>query len=254
MHCDSLQYLPRRLRVSARGIDMANLPYVTATGNVTKALNAIAAAATPESVSQNFVKTILKIPGGSGDQMTSFLKKVGFVNPDGSPTEIYRKFRNSSTRGAAAAESLKFGYAPLYKRNEFLHELPDKDIKGLILEETGAAADSSAPGLILSCIKAIKQFASFDQQIENETPQEIPLASGDLVIERPPSDGGRTRQPQPKTIGLSVGYNINLNLPPTTDIAVFQRHIQKFEREPSLRRRWLNLMIICVRSGCQVIF
>ena len=88
---------------------MANLPYVTATGNVTRALNAIAAAATPESVSQNFVKTILKIPGGSGDQMTSFLKKIGFANSDGTPTDIYRRFRNTATRGRAAADSLKIG-------------------------------------------------------------------------------------------------------------------------------------------------
>ena len=45
---------------------MANLPYVTAPGNVTKALNAIISAATPEKVTQDFVKEMLKIPGGSG--------------------------------------------------------------------------------------------------------------------------------------------------------------------------------------------
>lgn len=76
-------------RLLLKGNSMANLPYVTSAGNVTKALQAIAAAATPDAVSQNFVKTILKIPGGSGDQMTSFLKKVGFANPDGTPTAIY---------------------------------------------------------------------------------------------------------------------------------------------------------------------
>ena len=120
---------------------MANLPYVTATGNVTRALKAIANAATPDNVTQNFVQTMLKIPGGSGTQMTSFLKKVGFANSDGAPSDIYKRFRNEATRGRAAAESLKFGYAPLYRRNEFLHELSDKDLKGLILEETGLAAD-----------------------------------------------------------------------------------------------------------------
>ncbi|MGN7932002.1 DUF5343 domain-containing protein [Sphingopyxis sp. 22461] len=200
---------------------MANLPYVTATGNVTKALNNIAAAATPDAVTQNFVKTILKVSGGSGNQMTSFLKKVGFVNPDGTPSEIYRKFRNSATRGAAAAESLKFGYAPLYKRNEFLHELSDKDIKGLILEETGAAADSSSPNLILSSIKGIKQFADF-----NKTEQ-LDISADSLSgtpLEQIPEIPGRDK-PQPERsagkIGLSVGYNINLNLPATSDIAVF---------------------------------
>lgn len=201
---------------------MANLPYVTATGNVTRALNAIAAAATPENVSQNFVKTILKIPGGSGNQMSAFLRKVGFANSDGSPTEIYRRFRNQTTRGEAAAASLKFGYAPLYKRNEFLHELTDKDLKGLILEETGLAADSNVPSLILSSIKAIRQFADFSAPKSIEGKEEV--APEDVSIPQVVAlsqQEGRSSPREGGSVGLSLGYNIHLNLPATTDIAVF---------------------------------
>ena len=100
---------------------MANLPYVTAPGNVTKALNGIAEAATPDRVSQDFVKEILKIPSGSGNQMTAYLKKVGMAGADGTPTSIYKKFRNPATRGEAAAAMLKQGYAELYRRNEYVH-------------------------------------------------------------------------------------------------------------------------------------
>lgn len=202
---------------------MPNLPYVTATGNVKKALDSIAAAATPDKVSGNFVKTILKIPGGSGDQMTSFLKKIGFANADGSPTEIYAKFRNESTRGSAAAESLRIGYTSLYKRNEYLHELPDKDIRGLILEETGLSTDSTVPGAILSCIKSIRNYADFEHSIDGEIDQLDGNESGSLP--RIPPDSAHPPKPSmatgASTVGLSLGYTINLNLPPTTDITVF---------------------------------
>ncbi|WP_156361801.1 DUF5343 domain-containing protein [Sphingomonas sp. Leaf343] len=199
---------------------MANLPYVTSANNVTRALTAIAAAATPEAVTGNFVKTILKIPGGSGDQMTSFLKKIGFANPDGSPTSIYKKFRNEATRGVAAAEGLKQGYSALYKRNEYVHELPDKDIKGLIVEETGQAADSNVATYILSCFKAVRAFANFDKIVESSVDSEF-----ELPITSTMSQSYRERAASVdeavKPIGLSLGYNINLNLPATTDIAVF---------------------------------
>ena len=109
---------------------MANLPYITAPGNIEKALRAIQTAATPPAVSQEFVKTILQIPGGSGNQVTSFLKKVDFVNNDGSPSDLYKKFRNSASTGQAAAESLKIGYAPLYTRNEYMHQLSDDVLRG----------------------------------------------------------------------------------------------------------------------------
>jgi len=202
---------------------MSNLPYVVSPGNVPKALEAIIAAATPEKVSQNFVKTILKIPGGSGDQMASFLKKIGFADSGGSPTEIYKKFRNGSERGWAAAESLRVGYAPLYRKNEFLHELSDKDLRGLILEETGLPTDSNVPGYILSCIKSLKKYADFGASVVTDE-DSSPSPGPGSYIPTPQQISGAVHSQTPhrtETIGLSVGYNINLNLPATTDIAVF---------------------------------
>jgi hypothetical protein len=118
---------------------MASLPYVTSPGNIDKALTGIRAAAVPERVSQDFVKTILKIPGGSGDQMTAFIKKLGLAGADGTPSEAYRKFRNPASSGAAIANAIRSAYAPLYVRNEFMHELSDADLTGLVVEETGEA-------------------------------------------------------------------------------------------------------------------
>jgi hypothetical protein len=89
---------------------MSNLPYVTAPGNITRALNGIKSAATPERVSQDFVKTVLKIPGGSGDQMTSYLKKIGFAGTDGTPTDIYKSFRNNASSKKAGADAIRKGY------------------------------------------------------------------------------------------------------------------------------------------------
>ncbi len=197
---------------------MAALPYVTATGNIEKSLKGIKAAATPESVSQDFVKTILGIKGGSGNQMTAYLKKIGFATPDGTPTDIYKKFRNSATEGWAAAQALKTGYAPLYVRNEYMHRLSDDDLKGLVVEETGAEQDSNTVPLIIACIKQIKKFAKWDAVAIEEKP--------DKALTHPLSGTGLPQTPQapaqiPQRLGLNLGYTINLNLPATSDSAVF---------------------------------
>ena len=188
-------------------------------GNVTKALDGIANAATPDRVSQDFVKEILKIPGGSGDQMTAYLKKIGLANPDGTPTSLYKKFRNLNTRGIAAAEALKHGYSELYKRNEYTHELSDAKLKGLIIEVTGLEHDSPTVSNTASCFKRIKAYASFNEAeqttevIESTTNSEnIEVPQIPQQIQLPPSNQG---------VGLNLGYTINLNLPATSDIAVF---------------------------------
>lgn len=202
---------------------MANIPYVTAPGNVTKALNAIANAATPERISQDFVKEVLKIPGGSGDQMAAYLKKVGLANADGTPSSIYRKFRNPSTRGQAGAEILRHGYAELYKHNEYAHEMSESKLKGLIIEITGHEHDSSAVNCAVSCFKNLKAFSDFSAQPRGE------LIEGDLAAEqttphskaKKPTENTQTAPVSPSGIGLNLGYTINLNLPATSDIAVF---------------------------------
>ena len=196
---------------------MASLPYITATGNIEKALNGIKSAATPDSVSQDFVKTILGIKGGSGNQITSYLKKIGFASSDGKPTAIYTQFRNPSTAGAAAAAALREGYGPLYARNEYMHQLSDADLKGLVMEETGAAEDSAVPNLIVSCIKALKKFAKFG----GATPGTLVESEERPVPPKndpPELHGGGVPSGQ---LGMNLSYTINLNLPATSDIAVF---------------------------------
>lgn len=199
---------------------MSSLPYITSTGNIDKALGGIKAAAVPERVSQDFVKTILKIPGGSGDQMTAFLKKIGFAASDGKPTDLYTKFRNPTTSGQSVAQAIKHAYAPLFVRNEFANNLSDDDLLGLIVEETGHPHDSNQVKLAFACLKALLKHAKFDgghgkTHDHIETPSDSGSKSQTPVVNVPETP------PQAGRIGLNLGYTINLNLPATSDQAVF---------------------------------
>jgi hypothetical protein len=198
---------------------MANLPYITAPGNIDRALSGIKTAAVPERVSQDFVKTILKIPGGSGNQMTAFLKKLGMANSDGSPSDLYKRFRNSTSSGAAIAAAMKAAYAPLYVRNEFMHKLGDSQLRGLVVEETGQAQNAGAVKLVVNSIKHLKAFADFDG---NDSHEEPAVTKPDTMNQQSPSPLALpTSKHESGHIGLNLGYTINLNLPATADAAVF---------------------------------
>jgi hypothetical protein len=206
---------------------MAALPYVTAPGNIEKALKAIKSAATPESVSQDFVKTILQIKGGSGNQVTSYLKKIGFANADGTPSEIYKKFRNPATEGKAAADALRHGYQPLFARNEYMYKLPDNELRGLIIEETGLSEDASVVTMITSCINSLKKYATWASRSE-----ESHVDKQEIVKTLPPAPAATL--PPSSGLGINLAYTINLNLPATSDAAVFNA-IFKSLRETLLR-------------------
>ena len=188
----------------------AKLPYVTAHGNVTKVLEKIKQAATPDRFTQDFLATKLGLKGGSPKPVIPFLKRIGFLGSDGAPTELYKRFRNPSEAGFATFQALKNGYQPLFQANEYAHDLPDKDLKGLIVSQTGLSPSSAQVSAILGSFKALRAFASEDPPpaSEEESTGEVPTAG--------------PAQPHAADLGqLSLGYTINLNLPATSDIAVF---------------------------------
>ena len=199
---------------------MPTLPYLTSPGNVSKALTAIQTAATPPKVSQDFVKTVLQIPGGSGDNMTTFLKRIGFALADGTPTERYKKFRNPKTSGFAIADAMRDAYSDIFKRNEFANLLNDDEIKGHIVEITGNAADARNVALTVSTFMNLKEFAEFSEypeaEKETDNPEKVPLQRREPIY-----TAHMTENFNQKRLGLNIGYTINLNLPATSDIAVF---------------------------------
>ena len=100
------------------------LPYMTSTGLVTRILNKIKEAKTPERFSQDFLDTVLGFSGGSARSFISLAKRIGLINSDGTPSDLYRRFRGSEDESRAAmAEAVRKGYAGLYRRNEFAHRL-----------------------------------------------------------------------------------------------------------------------------------
>lgn len=50
-----------------------DIPYITSPGKIEIALEGIKKAAVPPKVTQDFVKQVLGIKGGTGDQVTTYL-------------------------------------------------------------------------------------------------------------------------------------------------------------------------------------
>ncbi len=207
-----------------------NPPYVSSPGNIIKVLSKISEAATPERFTQDFLETKLGMSGGSVRPLIPFLKRLGFLSADGKPTDLYKQYRNPSESGRAVAEAMKVGYRDLYQINEYAHDLGDTKLKGAVTQLTGLESDSRVVQLIVGSFKALKDMADFDSTLEEEEPVE-PQVNGLPPPENkyhPPQVGNANG------VGMNLSYTINLNLPATSDISVFNA-IFKSLREHLLR-------------------
>lgn len=189
------------------------LPYLTSPGAIKSALDKIRTAATPSRVTPDFVTTVLQIKGGRGASIPPFLKKIGLVASDGTPTELYKQFRNPATGGSAIAQAIVTGYDELSQANEYFYRLADRDLKALIVQVTGLGAEDRVAALIFGTLKTLKGYADFDSQAYEATVEKAADLDTDVL---PPA-----KQINAPAQGLNLTYTINLNLPATSDQAVF---------------------------------
>lgn len=197
-----------------------NLPYLSTPGSIKTVLERIRHAATPTRVTNDFIATVLQLKGGAGRAIPPFLKRIGMVATDGTPTELYKAYRNEATAGKAMAQAIKQGYQDLSQSNEYFYRLSDRELLALIIQVTGVESDSRAASLTLATIKYLKVSADFDS-LEINLPDQNLRASESNDNE----DFGNLPQPRfppaKADVGLNLSYTINLNLPATADQAVF---------------------------------
>lgn len=196
----------------------AVLPYLASPGSLTTVFDRIKKAATPDRVTGDVVQSTFLMKGGAGNAILPYLKRINFVGSDGVPTDLYRRFRNDATAGRAAADAVLHGYAPLRALNERFYELSDGELKSLIIQVTGAASDSSAVTQTLGTLKKLIGYADFraaapEENGSREHQPALPPAEPPPALP-PARDSGQS-------LGLNLAYTINLNLPATSDQAVF---------------------------------
>jgi hypothetical protein len=195
----------------------SKVPYLQAYGNLKKALDKITKATVPPKFTQDFLSTTLDLSGGGARPVIPYLKRAGFLTSDGTPTDLYKQFRNPTLRGGAAAQGLRNAYPDLYTANEYVHDAGDKDLKGLIVQVTGLGEDSKLIQSMIGSFKTLKAYADFtvngDADLEHQINDEAEDVGGSA------QNGSNGMGEQGHSIRL--GYTIHLNLPATTDIAVF---------------------------------
>jgi Family of unknown function (DUF5343) len=187
-------------------------PYVNAYGKIDKLFNKIKEASVPTKFSQDFLSTVLGLRSSSYRAFIPLLKRLGFIDQANVPTNSYKDFREDKLSRIIMAKVIKQAYVDLYKGNEFAHKANKSELTSLVKRLTGAASSDKIIPSVVGTFTNLVKLANFDksekdieemkikESFSNETPSPSIQASN-------------------RKMGLS--YTINLNLPATTDIQVF---------------------------------
>jgi hypothetical protein len=198
---------------------------VNAYGAIPKLFAGIKSAAVPPKVSQNFLESVLDLKSSSHRALLPLLKKLGFIDSSNVPTQAYKDFREDALSGSTMAERLREAYRPLFNANEYAQKMSKTDLQAKFRNLSGAAENDAIIPTVTSTFLELSKLAKWEG---GAPPRREPEAGASG------SGGGSTQKEEPPE-GFRLSYTINLNLPATTEIEVFNA-IFKSLRENLLRQ------------------
>ncbi len=112
------------------------------------------------------------------------------------------------------AEAMRIGFADIFQKNEFANDLTDDKLKNLIVEVTGKEPSDGTVSAIVSSFKACKQLADFEGADDAKKRRVEPLDISKSLVKHDPAKTQIAHD-------LRIGYTININLPETTNVEVY---------------------------------
>lgn len=187
---------------------MTDYPYMISNNKIAPIIAKIQQAARPAK----FTQEVLKNLGFTSTNDRAFIplfKKLGFLMDDGTPSALYDQLKDGTSTSTILGVQIKSLYADLYAINTEIHTAPEAEVKGAISRVTGKDADGV--GRIYNTFKALCNIATFDVVQPSSA-----LEEKDETIQVP-----NTTTPVVVPRANEFHYNIQIHLPATNDISVY---------------------------------
>lgn len=188
-------------------------PYMMSNIKISPIFEKVKSAAKPPKFTHEFLKHIGH--ASSNDRaIIPLLKKLGFLTDDGTPTAYYDQLRDPTQFAYILGERIKALYSDLFTINTNINSAPDDEIKGAFSRITGK--DDKTVSRFFLTFKTLAQLAKFDDNPKKQKEKD------ELLKDEPQKSFPENSQE--KSVSKrspEFHYNIQIHLPATTDISVY---------------------------------
>ncbi|MHC1714438.1 MAG: DUF5343 domain-containing protein [Acidaminococcaceae bacterium] len=190
---------------------MTDYPYMTSNNKISLIIESLQAAAKPPKFTLDFLRN-MGYASTNDRGIISLFKKLGFLTDDSVPTVYYDQLRDKSTYKKIIATRIRELYSELFTINVEIFKDNEANIKGAISRVTGG--DEESVKRVYSTFKTLCAIADFTQKPIEEV----------VKIKTEPTHENielSTSLKAPKNPITTFHYNIQIHLPATTDISVY---------------------------------
>ncbi|MCA0242976.1 MAG: DUF5343 domain-containing protein [Proteobacteria bacterium] len=190
--------------------------YIISNNKIDPILSRVRSAAKPERFTRETLAT-WGFTASNDRAMVGVMKGLGFITEAGAPTEVYDRLRDPNDWKYVLAERVRTAYSDLFAIDSNMNSAPETEIKGAMLRITGK--DEESVNRYYATFKTLVGLARFDAKPSRAAaatvePKVEPTPTASATTDVQPVDPSRTRSTE-------FHYNIQIHLPVTTDITVY---------------------------------
>ncbi len=193
--------------------------YLITTKNLESFLNSLLSAQAPAKFTNKFLEQ-LGFTSTNDRLFIGMLKFLGFLDASGVPQERYFKFLDQTQSKFILAEAVKEAYADLFAINVKAHEMSVGEVKNKFKMLTQGAKSESVLQFMANTFTALCKYADFSINTsgrEITTIKQVGESNKDNIDDPPKM----THELINKKITTEMHYNIQIHLPETRDITVY---------------------------------
>lgn len=204
--------------------------YLTSIKNFDGIMNSILGAKAPERFTNKFLED-LGYKSSNDRLIVGVLKALGLLNETGEPTQRYYNFLDQTQSKKIIAIGIQEAYEDLFNIKRDAQNMTQDEVKNKLKTLTQGSKGDKVIDSMARTFKTLCDYAdwSSDTGSEPSNTQTVDSTTEDLSITQKDFSATSTKNTL-TTNGLGLHYNIQIHLPETTNMAVYDAIFQSIKK------------------------
>ena len=204
-------------------MSLSDYPYILKPRSLESFLTNMPDRPKPPKVTQSYLSSV-GYTSSTERAIIPVLKFIKFIAANGSPTDSFKLFRDTTKSKAIMAQVLKENYKNLFDVHSNPCQASDPDLENFFRTATGRGGRMLKA--TVDAFQVLCKFADFGAPPPTPTPTPTPAKTVPTTVTPTPT----IQLPVTKEAGVTLNVNIRLELPATQDAEVYDKIFQSLKK------------------------
>ena len=206
--------------------------YLTSVKNFEGIMNSILGARAPERFTNKFLED-LGYKSSNDRLILGVLKSLGLLNDTGEPTQRYYDFLDQTQSKKVIATGIQEAYEDLFNLKRDAQNMSQEEVKNKLKTLTQGSKGDKVIDSMARTFKTLCDYADWSEIPINSQVNSTSASKNNDISEKPDyvvQNSPKSVESKPISNQLVLHYNIQIHLPETTNMAVYDAIFQSIKK------------------------